>query len=479
METTHRSSLPSSKVFKIVTLGLLLFCLCVAYCILRNLKDAVTLTSHGAGAEVIPFIKVWGMLPAALCMTVVFTFLSRHFQIATVSAILISCFLCYYLLFVFWIYPNQDWLRLEQLGRWLTLYLPEGARGWIQMVENWPATSFYILSELWATTLVGVLFWGVANDVNTEEEAKSTYGLIKVGATSSALAAGVLAGVLTSDVYNPALPFGSNAWEQTLTKAILCVVALGIVSLALFFFLASQRQIVSNRDNQRVRLSLGKSLRVVAGSPYLLGICMLVLGYNLAFNMTDVLWKQKVKDSLDGANAVMGFMNRVTALVGLISVVAALSSSFLVRRFGWTTLAMLTPVAMLVTGGGFYTLYLSGDLLVAAPAAWILSLGAMTNCISKAAKYSVFDVSKELAFTPLDRDTKWSGKAAIDGIGNDIGKTGASLAHQGLLILFANLSASAPVICVIVISVLVVWCIAARYVGSCLEGKQVSSLSLA
>ena len=52
-----------SEVKKVLSMLLLLFLLCVSYGVLRNLKDTIILTAKHSGAEVIPFIKVWGMLP--------------------------------------------------------------------------------------------------------------------------------------------------------------------------------------------------------------------------------------------------------------------------------------------------------------------------------------------------------------------------------------------------------------------------------
>ena len=101
-----------SEVKKVVSMLVLLFFLCSCYNVLRNLKDTVILTAKHSGAEVIPFLKVWGMLPGVFLATWVYTRLSRYFTREKVFYIIISAFLAYFLLFAFVTeagkHPSQD-----------------------------------------------------------------------------------------------------------------------------------------------------------------------------------------------------------------------------------------------------------------------------------------------------------------------------------------------------------------------------------
>jgi AAA family ATP:ADP antiporter len=70
-----------------------------------------------------------------------------------------------------------------------------------------------------------------------------------------------------------------------------------------------------------------------------------------------------------------------------------------------------------------------------------------------------------MAYIPLSHESKLKGKAAIDGVGSRFGKSGGSLIHQGLLVVFSTLSASAPYVATILLGVIFFWIGATRALG--------------
>ena len=69
----------------------------------------------------------------------------------------------------------------------------------------------------------------------------------------------------------------------------------------------------------------------------------------------------------------------------------------------------------------------------------------------------MFDATTQMAYIPLDDESKVKGKAAIDVLGSRLGKSGASFLQQGLILMFGNVLNAAPVVCTIYYAIAFFW----------------------
>lgn len=466
---------------KILPILAMLFLVCFNYTILHNMKDSVIITA--SGAEVIPFIKVWVMLPMAIMMTILFTKLSHRFSQENVFYIIISIFLVCYVLFAFFLYPLRDALHPHATADYLETVLPAGFKGLISMFRNWTFTGFYVICELWSPMVLTVLFWGFVNEVTRISEARRIYGVFGIASNISSIIAGQAAIFFSqNESYNPSIPFGSDSWEQTMMILVLLVTFSGICTMAIFRWINRKVLIeptfhdlhrTTKPKNKKRKLTLRESFIYLSNSKYLICIAVLVVSYNLVINLVEVVWKDQLSFLYPSPSDYNNYINNLTSLMGVVSTITALFMAKLIERFGWTKIALVTPVTLLITSLGFFSAFFFRDSLMTAsimfvgttPLAIAVFFGSAQNCLSRAAKYSFFDTTKEMAFIPLDHDDKLNGKAAIDGVGSRIGKSGGSIIHQGLLMIFATIGASAPYVAAILLGVIVVWIIATRSLG--------------
>jgi AAA family ATP:ADP antiporter len=469
---------------KLIPMLLIFFFISFDYNILRTLKDSLLITAKSSGAEVIPFVKVWAMFPGAVIMTLLFTWLSNRLPRDTVFYIIISIFLIYFAIFTFILYPIRDSIHPHALADYLTTILPPGLKGLIAMFRYWTFTLFYVMSELWSSTVLSVLFWGFANQVTKISEAKRFYGLFGVGANFSGIFAGQ-ASVFCCNYtnYGGRLPIGGDPWHQSLILMVSLVLIAGV--LALFMFRWLNKIVLTDKlyynpttfqreGDVKGKLSFKQSLSYLLNSRYLLLIAFIVISYNLVINLTEVLWKHQVKELYPNPNDYTVYMNHIVSIIGIVATVSSLFiSGNAIRKCGWTFTALLTPLILLLTSIGFFSFFflekISPDLVISflglSPLAIVAFFGSAQNILSRGAKYSVFDATKEMAFVPLKPENKLFGKAAIDGICSRLGKSGGSVVHQSFLILFSTISASAPYVAIVLFGVIIIWAIAVRLLG--------------
>ncbi len=466
---------------KFIPLLLIFFLVGFNYSLLRGTKDTLVVTAPYSGAEALPYLKVWAIVPMALLFTFIFTRVSNRLSRERIFYAMMGIFIVFFLLFMFFLYPFQGVLHPHAFCDRIQEMLPRGLQGFVAIFRNWTFTLFYIMAEMWSTIIMTVIAWGFANDVTNVKDAKRYYGLLGIGINLSGVVAGSFSTSLSQNTFHPSLPFGATAWDQTVFLLCGVFVLAGVLCMVLFRYIHNQGQGYNspsyqkmNSGNEEVKMGLRKNFAYLTKSKYLICIAVIVVMYNFALNLVEVVWKDQVKQLYPNPSDFNAYMGQVLTWIGILAtVISVFISSSIIRKFNWTTNALISPMILLITGIGFFFFFFFKDSSFASFASWFgmtplalcVFFGSMQNCLARASKFTLFDATKELAFIPLSKECKLKGKAAIDGVGSRIGKSGGSVIHTGLLMVFGTIALSTPYVAALLLFVIAGWIAAVRALG--------------
>lgn len=421
---------------KILPLLFMKFFISFTYGILTAMKDASVVTAKGAGAEVIPVLKGWVVLPIAFGTALLYSKLTNLFRRSTLFYGIILFFMAFIALYGFVLYPNVETLSPHQSADWLLEKVGHANGHWIAIYRNWIQSIFFVLAELWGQVVIFLLFWGFVNQLCNFNEAKRCYNLFVAGGDLAQIFTGPLVLYFTRQYLTSGYVYG-------LQNLVLCVLSFCLMILALHWWLTRsvakdprlyQPENKAESLNQKTKLSLLESLKWIGKSPYLRPIAVMVVAYGLAVNLTEVTWKANLKLAYPETGAYQSFMAVVSSAVGICSLCISLFvSGYVIRRWGWNFCASLPPYVVGVTSLLFLCLFLNQQWLTPLTGAFgvssltlVVLFGTFQNIATKVMKYAFFDSTKEMSFIPLDPESKTKGKAAIDVIGSRLGKSGAA-----------------------------------------------------
>ncbi len=464
---------------KFIPTLLIFFLVGFNYSLLRATKDALVVTAPSSGAEALPFLKVWAIVPCALLFTFIFTRVSNRLSRERVFYVMMSIFIAFFILFTFILYPFQNQLHPHGLCDRIQHMLPLGCQGFVALFRNWTFTLYYVMSEMWSTIIMTVLAWGFANDVTSVNDARRYYGLLGISINLSGIAAGGVATSMSQQAFNPHLPFGTDAWGQSIFFLNGIIVLGGLCCMSLFRYLHKQgfgynSPTFHTQNDTKVKMGLRKNFSYLAKSKYLICIAVIVVMYNIAINLVEVVWKDQVKQLYPNPSDFNAYMGQVLMWIGIVATVTSVFvSGTVIRRFSWTASALISPCILLITGIAFFFFFFFKDSSFAGVSAFLgtsplvlcVFFGSLQNCLARASKYTLFDATKEIAFIPLSKECKLKGKAAIDGVGSRLGKSGGSIIHQSLLMCFGTVALSTPYVAVLLFGVIGVWMYAVRSLG--------------
>jgi ATP:ADP antiporter, AAA family len=439
---------------KFLPLAFIMFCLLFNYTILRDTKDTLVVNSAGAGA--ITFLKLYCVTPAAILFVIIYAKLTNVLKRETVFYAVVTPFLVFFGAFAFLIYPNLHLVHpsAETVQSLLQNY--PRMSGFIDLYAYWAFSLFYVLSEIWGSAMIALMFWQFANHIVRMTESKRFYGLFAVVGNLALILSGQVVG-FSSGFIQQFYATKEEAWGVSLYLLMGAVVLFGVISMGLYRWMHTNvltdkkyfdpEEQMGKTKKKKEKLSLVDSAKLILRSPELGLIATLIMAYGVTINLIEVQWKHQLglwyAGDKGGYNWFMGQFSTVTGIATILF--GLFLGSNILRRVSWFSAAVITPLMITVGGIVFFGFIFSENIMnfvmhnlgmTAVAAATFL--GAVIVILSKAIKYILFDSTKEMAYIPLDDELKTKGKAAVDVIGGRAGKAGGAFTQSTLLILFAT-----------------------------------------
>jgi AAA family ATP:ADP antiporter len=402
------------------------------------------------------------VLPAATAFIALYSKMASIMDKQTLFFSTCIPFFVFFILYDLVIYPNANLLHPTLSA--VQAILGEGSKSGglavlAKICANWTFGLFYVVAEIYSSVSVGLLFWQFANDVVPVAQAKRFYPLF---AQMSGLAP-VVAGQYVVRYASRAADFSSSLHRLTAAVTFSGVMICVFYQLSKSFVDRTEAKTRAETgaappsvQQKKPKMSMSESAKFLASSHYLRLVAALVLGYGLSINFTEIMWKSLVKIQYPDPLDYQRFMGNFSSAVGLATCIVIFFGVHVIRILGWRVGAIATPTIMMALGIPFFTCILMGlDSPIRLRTAVIL--GTVQSLLSKTSKYALFDPTTQMAYIPLDEESKVKGKAAIDVLGSRIGKSGGSLIQQGLVFFYGNIINAAPVVGVIYYTVLIGW----------------------
>jgi len=467
-----------SELGKFATMSALMFCVLFNQNILRILKDSILISEMSA--EITSFTKVYCVTPMAAIFLIIYAKMINHLPFHRIFYYLTTVFTGFYIIFAFTLYPNIDFFHMDS-GRLAYLMAEHAHWKWyIATIANWSYVLFYAFAELWPNIFYVLLFWQIANEVTTTNEAKRFYTLFSFFGNSSLIAVGFLMMNLSAD--NSVI---HRLFTVSDSKIILTQVSVAMVAVSSVFACLLIRHIVKNiigdsilghtpKSERATRPKMGiiESFKYIARSKYLWLMLVCSASFGLSMNLVEAVWKAKIKELYPTVSSYAEFNSMYILWTGIAIMVMTVIGNNIMRNSSWFVAAIISPVIILTTGTLFFFLvvfdyqilsFFEGAILMS-PLALAVFVGAIQNILSKGSKYSVWDTSTQMLYIPLDQELRTKGKAAVDVISPKIGKSSSGLIQSIIFTILpmATYQSIAPALMIIFIGVCIFWIYAIR-----------------
>eukprot|EP00223_Ostreococcus_mediterraneus_P001985 CAMPEP_0179724786 /NCGR_PEP_ID=MMETSP0938-20121108/6200_1 /TAXON_ID=548131 ORGANISM="Ostreococcus mediterraneus, Strain clade-D-RCC1107" /NCGR_SAMPLE_ID=MMETSP0938 /ASSEMBLY_ACC=CAM_ASM_000576 /LENGTH=615 /DNA_ID=CAMNT_0021598823 /DNA_START=120 /DNA_END=1964 /DNA_ORIENTATION=+ len=457
---------------RLVPMSLMFYFMAFANSIMDAVKDTLVVTAFG-GAEQIPYLTVYAVLPMSLLFVSLFARLSSKLGREKLFYLAVSVFMVFFALFTGVLYPNREFLHPTATAAAMATMLPRGLAGGIAVFTNWTYSLFYVAGELWGDVVLSLLFWGLANEITRVSEAGIIYPLLGIGANVAQACSGVFMKFVTTQ-WHPAGVSAENLWAAKLRLFMTVVMLCGFAIMAIHKFICDdakkdatspmneklrehERLVEANAkldpkdQKKKKKAGLLSSLAYVFESPEVACLAVMAVAQGLSSIIFQVAWKTQLRILRPDPTSYAAYMGDVQTYSGMVTGIFMIAAPFLFKNLGWKGTLSVTPKTVIFLGWIFFgtSIYAlrHGALSQDSSLLSLLVLGgAVIYIVERAAKFSLFKPAEEMVYITLDEDSRTKGKAAVDVLGSQIGKTGGSFMQQGLIFVYGSIIGALPVL---------------------------------
>lgn len=470
---------------QLVPMGGLFFLMAFVNTLLDSTKDTLVITATGGGVEQIPFLVAYAVLPSSFLFLLCFSSLANRLSRNALFAVTIAGFAAFFALFAGVLFPLRDVLHPHAFADSLMERVWPGFVGAVMVLRNWTYTLFYVFAELWGDVCLSLLFWGLANESTRLVDAPLLYPLFGLGANVAQALAGALlrglGGVLAAHT-------GADVQSEQVW-GLLVSTLMGITLAACAVIVVVHRGIVRHAKQRGMMLPApagsGRSgsggeeasttkdnkpdvleaFKIIAETPQVACLAICAVSQGLSMNLFEFAWKGHLRMLHPTPTEYSAYMGAVASWTGCLTGVLMIVSPIVFSTLGWANAASAMPKSIMLFGSVFFFGALGrasfahgGFVPPPELLSFIVLSGAIVYIAARSSKFALFKPAEEMVYITLDRTSRTKGKAAIDVVVTQMGKTSGSLVQQVLLLCCAGSQiAILPVIMVLVFAIVRKW----------------------
>ncbi|MGB3210423.1 MAG: MFS transporter [Desulforhopalus sp.] len=304
------------------------------------------------------------------------------------------------------------------------------------------ARAFFIWVSVFNLFVVSV-FWSFMADLYNNEQARRLFGCIAAGGTVGALIGPAITAILVQPLGSRNLLLVSAIF---LVWAILCINRLSTWSDSK---MSKEKEPLAIHQDTPVSGGIWAGIIMVCRSPYLIGICLLILLYTTLSTFLYLMQAQIIRDAfVDSAQRTAVFAAIDLAVNGSTLVLQIFLTGRLVKWFGLAVVLAIIPVLLAI----------GLTLLSILP---VLSVLLSVQIIRRAGNYAVMKPAREMLYVVLRREEKYKAKNVIDTVIYRAGDAVSSWVYAGMRVVGMSVSG----IALIAVPLSLLWAVVAFGLG--------------